>query len=433
MYHKKSSSQVTNRGIAGKGTHVMLILTMRIILDLAYMKIISPYWAYSGFVWKPNFIKIVESYIMTLLLAVLSPHLVKRASDYLVTLLLIIPIIPCLSLYGLRDDPRIYTYMIVICFIIVLRVRQWRIRTFLPVRNGPMFGLAICLFLLVLSLTERLLMGRLQYFNLDLRKVYDFRSLLSETTSTHAFSYVHTWAEKIASPMLISWSLYIRRRWFLILLLGVQILLFATSAAKAVLFYPVLVIVAFQIFSKQRYPIHLTIIGVIFVIIICSMAVFISGNLLPASLFIRRTMFVPSSLNYAYYKVFSDIGHVYMSNSVLGGILSYPFDYGPTHLVSWYTKGHTDTWMNTGFLGTGYMHFGFIGMVIFSAIIGFLISLVDSLSIKRIPLPLVIILTITPFRTVFVSSDLPTALLTHGIALCIMLLWLFGSSHLTDG
>jgi hypothetical protein len=115
-----------------------------------------------------------------------------------------------------------------------------------------------------------------------------------------------------------------------------------------------------------------------------------------------------------------------MSNSVLGGIINYPFDIPIPNVISQYLYGQDQTWVNTGFFATSYMHFGFIGIILFSIIVGFVFKLIDSIVKNRIPLWLGIAVMIVPINSL-VSADLPTALLTHGIGLGILFLWLISS------
>ena len=77
---------------------------------------------------------------------------------------------------------------------------------------------------------------------------------------------------------------------------------------------------------------------------------------------------------------------------------------------------------NTGWMGSGYMHFGFAGLLIYAFIIGLLLSIVDTLA-KRRELGISVAILFIPFFTLFLSTDLPTAMLTHGLLLALFLSW----------
>jgi hypothetical protein len=82
--------------------------------------------------------------------------------------------------------------------------------------------------------------------------------------------------------------------------------------------------------------------------------------------------------------------------------------------------------VDTGFLGTGYMQFGSIGMLVYSLIVGALLWLGDALTVGRVPAWMGAAILIGPFFSLFNDSDLPTSLLTHGLAIALLLLFVYG-------
>ena len=85
-----------------------------------------------------------------------------------------------------------------------------------------------------------------------------------------------------------------------------------------------------------------------------------------------------------------------------------------------FVSGKYQNYANTGWIGSGFMHFHYIGLFIYSIIISYIMSILDALS-KQINTPLVIAFTTIPVLTMFVSSDLPTTLLTHGLIISIII------------
>lgn len=137
---------------------------------------------------------------------------------------------------------------------------------------------------------------------------------------------------------------------------------------------------------------------------------------------VRRVFFVPADLSFKYYEVFSELGNVYLSNSIFSSFIKYPFSYPPQLLVSMYALGN-ESWANSGFLATSFMHFNVFGVILFSFIVAVLIKIVDSLVENKLPVWLGVAIVITPFSSLFKSSDLFTSLLTHGLLLSLILLW----------
>jgi hypothetical protein len=143
-----------------------------------------------------------------------------------------------------------------------------------------------------------------------------------------------------------------------------------------------------------------------------------------ANLFLRRTMFLPANSNYGYHLFFSDHPHVLLSSSkFVFGLIEPVYDRPPAFMLGEYFTGNPDTSANTGWIGTSFMHFGYFGMFAFSLVIGLLLGILDQLAAKT-DKSLSTALLVIPFYSLFVSADLPTAMLTHGLILALVLLWL---------
>ncbi|MEN6327036.1 MAG: hypothetical protein ABFD18_12635 [Syntrophomonas sp.] len=404
----------------------LLLVLFKIALDLSYIYVVSPIYDYSGFTISIKPLAVFESYLFVILIGLSIPPIISRASHFFIWMLAIGAIIPNLSFYAMHSGSRIYMNAILLSFLCVVLVSKLPIAKIGTLKEGRTIGIII-LILMVFSVTFSLITkGGLSYFNLDLRKVYDYRSAVGEIIDTGLWAYINTWVFKVINPALIAWALWRKKYQLVVAFIALQILFFAISSHKAVLFYPVLIIVVYYVFKQKRVSEYLSW-GLISVVIISSIfSLFLDYNWLSA-LFTRRVFFIPAQLNFVYYDLFSSIGHVYLSNSVLSNLIAYPFDYPPPQMVSMYLYGHIDSWPNDGFLATGYMHFGYVGMLVFSIIVGMLLWTLDTLVNKRIPLWLGISILIVPFYSLFTSADLFTAMLTHGILLGLIIVFVMAN------
>ena len=145
-------------------------------------------------------------------------------------------------------------------------------------------------------------------------------------------------------------------------------------------------------------------------------------SVLPASLFIRRVFFVVANNTFYYYEFFSSNAFVYWSNSITSSLIEYPYHIGPAKLIG-QSRG-TDAHVNNTFLSTGFMHAGLLGVVFYAVLVGLLFKLIDSISAQGIPVWVAIAVLIVPSRSLLLSADLPTALLTHGVAVGVLILFL---------
>lgn len=410
---------------------VLLLLFFKLVLDLAYIHILSPVYSYLGFTISINSLALIESYIMTFIIGTIISFVIDRPSHFLIWMLCIGTLIPVLSFYAIHSGSRSFMYGMLLSFICIVLVSKLPIIKIGTLKGGRKLGIIILTLMVLAGTSSLFAKGGLHYFNLDFGKVYDYRIEVVEIFNTGLWAYIYTWVFKVINPALIAWALWKKKYHLLIAVIALQSVFFAISSHKSVLFYPVLILAIYFAVKKERVFAYLTW-GLILVVIISSFLYLFFDNIWPLSLFIRRVFFVPAQLNFAYFDLFSNIGHVYLSNSILSDYISYPFQYKYTHMVSIYLYGNPNISCNNGFLATSYMHFGYMGMFTFSIIVGLLLWITDMLVYKRIPIWLGISIIIIPFFTLFTSADLFTSLLTHGIILGLMIIFLFGSSLEND-
>ena len=199
---------------------------------------------------------------------------------------------------------------------------------------------------------------------------------------------------------------------------------FGVSAHKSIVFYPILIIGVWFFFSRFRalslIPIGLT------ALVILSCLIFTQLNyILPASLFIRRLFFVIANLSFDYYTFFDINEFVWWSNSITSFFIKYHYNMPPARLIGAFRD--TQGWANDSFLATGFMHAGIVGVILYSIIVGLLLRISDSMVNRNSPTIIVILATVIPFTILFTSADLPTALLTHGLAMAFLMLYFLGS------
>ena len=106
--------------------------------------------------------------------------------------------------------------------------------------------------------------------------------------------------------------------------------------------------------------------------------------------------------------------------------MDYPYDVNPAALIGRYMG--TDSHANNSFLATGYMHAGLAGIVLYGVVVGLLFRVIDSLANNGLPPWVAVAAIIVPSQSLLVGADLPTAILTHGIGISIVILFLLRSS-----
>ncbi|MNR55384.1 hypothetical protein D3C85_1757430 [compost metagenome] len=76
------------------------------------------------------------------------------------------------------------------------------------------------------------------------------------------------------------------------------------------------------------------------------------------------------------------------------------------------------------------MHAGSVGVVVYAFAVGLIFKMVDSIANKRLPLWVSVSIVLISSWSLLLSTDLPTAILTHGLALALLILLFIRDSHL---
>jgi hypothetical protein len=144
---------------------------------------------------------------------------------------------------------------------------------------------------------------------------------------------------------------------------------------------------------------------------------------------LRRAMLVPAHLNYIYYDFFSQNDFIFWARSkITFGLIDPKFDLDTPHLIGFVYYSSELTGANTGWIGSGYANAGFVGMLLYAIIIGCLFSIMDSYS-NFIDKKVIVSIMVAPLLAVLMSSDLPTAMLTHGALFALLLFSVFRTTR----
>ena len=405
-----------------------VVAAFRLLMDFSYTTYLSPENALeNNFTNNYSPEKGYQSWMLMMACAAFLPLTTRKPSDFLMYVFFIFPVMATISFYAFLDGDAIFAYSAALGFITVAVTRN--VRFTLPygeIRNATRWAVPLCfLIVAIIGIAYYMILG-MGKFQLSVMEVYSVRLDISEELSqSNLLGYVGTWTWTVVTTFLIAWSLA-RRQWLLLpILLAVQVYFFGITSAKAVLFFPALVFVTYIFAQPNRSLTWLFKAGFLFVSVgILEEALL--GTFLWNQVLVRRVLWDAGRLNWSYYELFSKIGHVYLSENVLQFLIPYPFALDPQHLVGLTVYGRPDANADTGFLGTAYMHFGPAGMIVFSLITGLLMRITDMLTLNRMPVWMGIAIVIGPFYALFNDSDLPTTMLTHGLAPALVLLFLYG-------
>jgi hypothetical protein len=402
-------------------------------LVYAYDSYIVPEWGYMGFTFHEDYWRFVQSLVITLILGLLVPAVLKNPSDILINIQFIFPILPMLVIYARSNQSLEYISFVIFLFLLIITLNKLKI-DFLKIPkikitkfSYQIIAISSCA-LVILTIVLIAFLTNLQFVNFNLLRVYEFRSQIS-TAIPGYFSYFYSISSKILIPTLIILCFHNKQYKILPFVFVLSILMFGLTSHKAVLFYPCISIFIY-FFVRWKYPIQKIILSSILTILI-SLFMFHNeiNNLIP-SLLVRRVYFVPASLNYMYYDFFSKNPKTLFADSKITlGLIEYPYDVKGAKIVGSLIYPGSTANANTGWVGSGYMNLGYIGMFLYSIIISLLFKLLNNISNRIDSLSLTLSLVIVPFFTLFQSSDLLTTLLSHGLIFSFIIIMIIPSKR----
>ena len=396
----------------------LLLIAFRLLLDFSYVYFVSPVFSYSGYFFDFSWVKYIESWLCMLFFISITPKKLNLVSDYLVFTMLYGLLIPVFSYYSLSSQSRFHLYIIMSCCALVFLFRKGKRIAIPSIRDGRIAASAIVIFMSALTTLWFIYTGGLGNFNLDFSKVYDYRSQVSEASYVGVMAYLIPWTTKVVGPALMGMALYNRNYIVALVVLFMHVLWFGFSSHKSVVFYPFLVIGLWAWFRNYRSfsPIILM---AVFAIIASLVFWLYSGDILYASMFVRRVFFGVAKNTFDYFIFFTGKPNVYWSNSLTSMLLDYPYHASPAKLIGYWRD--TEASVNNSFISTGYMHAGGLGVFIYGVFAGVLFRVIDGLSKTYTQVLLVLSAVLISSRALILSADLLTAMLTHGVGFAILL------------
>jgi hypothetical protein len=250
--------------------------------------------------------------------------------------------------------------------------------------------------------------------NLFLIDVYRTRAIMGELSNPY-FGYTYSIFTKIIIPLIIIFSLELKKKvWALVGVL--YLILFYLFGAHKTVYVGLLVVLVFYRFSYAQSVKYILKYSNLLIVLFMLFALF--GYDYPWILSFRRVQFIPTLLDICYLDFFHD-NYLFWSDSILKSFVKYPYDVRPTTLIGEIYFNRPDMSANNGLISEGYMNFGTIGVFINIFVIAIYFMLLNSLKIPARYFGLFMLVIFS-----FISSSMSTVFLTHG-ALALLLITIF--------
>jgi hypothetical protein len=398
-----------------------------LFLHWVYVNIIQP-----EFYWELKLATAsVDPTVGALLAALVSlavPKRFEKPSDLILLFAFLVHIVPAIIISPHYEAPLTYNLAVGMSFILICVVAGLRPIPASPVKGGKTLFMAFALLCLVTTFAGGILAGRLSLNSLSLASVYEFRTVSNEAVRGGLIQYITTWTANFLITSLFVFALLRRKYLICAMFLGAQMALFLMTREKLTLFIPAFGLIAYWAFERGLSPARLF--GFLVLLIVTGVILSEQYNFeLLNILVVRRVFFAPAALDALYKQVFDVYGLQYWGQ-FLGRLGGEGGGIAPAVIVGATMANSLGELNNagTGYIGSGYMQAGYVGVIVYAFLIGTLLYVANSLAKGRIRNSFATALIFFPFWAALNDTDLPSAFLTQGIFLVIGGLWLMGTA-----
>ena len=409
-----------------KVPHIITTLVYALFLSWLYVNAVSARWGYMGFKSEYTAQSLVLILLVSLILALFLPDK-PDTRGLVLTVIHHWFSIPSVVYYFFSDASWLYFLSFVIFIVCINFFSKIRIPTIIGPQIKIQHFLYLNLVLILTSLLAYVAFGGLSYFSLSLSAVYEFRRIAAASVPG-VMGYVFSNVSNVVIPISLLLCFTLRRYTTIAFIVVLAIILFGMTHHKSVFFTPFLIIgfyYAFQRIKKLSTMgwvfLTLPLIALVQVIVIRELYGFDAISQI-TNLFIRRLLFVPPMLDSFYVEYFTENPLYYWSSTKFGlGIAEQPYERTAAFVIGTEFFGDDDMSANTGAIGSGFANAALFGVIIYSSLIGLMISMFHAYG-HRLGHAFVSSVCLMSILNVVRSADLTTAVLTHGLFLLFILL-----------
>lgn len=386
----------------------------------SYLIVVQKF-GYEGFVLVAPIgaVRLAAVALALVALSVILPRRLVNPADYVVMALFDISFVPFCSFWALAGQPWWQLLLMVTYWGVVLLVTRLPLRSAASYLKGSENVMLVVTGGLVVLGGILIVAGGHLTLRLSLVNVYAVRAVWTSENSEMS-GYLFPWLANAVLPLLMVHAWKNRRLSELLVLGFTAYMLYTSTGMKAYLLMPILV-VAVLLIVEWRPPSSIVPIGLVFLAGTILLLGNTSGGEFLMSLGLRRALFVPAQLTSVYLEFFAVNPFIRLSDSVLRGVLTYPYAVSVPHLIGG-AIGQPDMGANNGLISDGFANFGLVGGLVWAALLGILIRLLRAATRLREHRPEAWAVVVT-WPVVLLSSAFVTSLLTHGLLLGLLLAW----------
>lgn len=407
-------------------------LLFRIMLDISYERFLNPVFKFDSpinFWYDVHVGRYIFSLIAFIIFTTILSHRPRDVTNVFLFMATFFLIAPLTSEYGLNAArpvaPVFYAMFALLLIDVTSRIPIPDFFSRVPIPGGRAIATAFSIIGVLYLIAWAYFSGAFEYFNIDVRKVYQYRDKVAELLDVGVLSYLNLWAYKVFSIFLVCVCLQRQKYGWLFLVLAAQFVFFGLTSHRIVLFLPFLAIAIWFYLDRieEMTPMpYAAALGLLSALLVFET---LGVESLP-EIAIRRAFFVPSGLTFQWFDYFTFHPHVYWADKILASFSSGEYlRVNLPRLIGDYFVPGSNSAANTGLISAGFAQAGVFGVLLYATLLGLVLSVLNMIVRSGVPLWFVAALTIGPLRTALADSDLFTSLLSHGLGISVLLLWLY--------
>ncbi|MGJ8590123.1 MAG: hypothetical protein ACSHXW_18615 [Yoonia sp.] len=419
---------------AGRFQFVLAGFFFKIALDVSYATYLTNAFAnhfLTPFVINFSIFQYIESFAWLAVVLLFVPFSSKSAGGLAFFAAIIFIYAPVASIYSMDDDRSRYTVLLCALAIGAAYLSSatgvgHRVNISLP-KHGQRYLLVLSFLFSGLFLVIAATSGALFSMNFNIARVYELRSELGSKVDIGLFAYTNLWTQKIFTPLIFAIGLHRKSLWMIGFALTMHLIYFGVTQHRSHLFAPILVYVVFLLYRREfSYAGGLSLLGLALISLNLAILAFDLEDF--GALTIRRALFVGPSVTYSWIEYFAENPKVFFADNLLASIVRN--EYTGVNLPLFmgdFMRNNMEIAFNSGLVGAGFAQLGATGVILYGGIIGVFIRINRRLIESGVPPYIPAAILFFPYRIAWADADLMTALLSHGIIVGTLAVWLFGS------
>ena len=399
------------------------------VLCVNYVNVVSVYYGYMGFGYSPEPIKVTEAILSIVFISLLIPLKSNRPSVFFANINLLAFFIPSSVFYCLADSSRVFYYSVFFmstAFYIARCFPEFKVPVF---RGGPVLGSATLPAIIFFS-SILFVWSKIGFENLNFSVSggeYEYRELIGGNLGGGPINYLLGWVTVVIGPLALCLALSRGRPLASALIFVGHLLFFMIAGHKTALGIPFVIFGLWILREKIKRAVFL-VSGFLAIPVVSALEFGLNKSYLFSAFVERRVLFIPPLLAVNYYEFFLSRPKLWWaalrrSEAPFTGELSD----GVERAIGAYMG--IGGYPNAGFYATGYINGGFLGLVIYASVVVFILALTDSLSMRGRLWGQIVLTMSVPVLTLFTSSDLFTTLISHGLALSLLAVFLMRGTN----